>query len=142
MQSQDEELEALRCIHDDIWITTYASNTYVHVPVLYADGEARLILKLPENYPADPIAPSDVEIEGVSSDMKSMLLAMLQLNGLIAEGSTYDRSGESVLYDIILEVREALPWRPTDEMMSELLAEAEVGGEDSDAEAPEWERYE
>lgn len=126
-ESQREELENLRCIYDDIWTVEEDSVLVLYAPVPYTDGAATFICKLPSNYPAEPLRSDSIGIEGVQRDQEATFIAMLQLQGFIqCENATYDRSGDSILFDVISAVREALAWRITDEQMEELIAEADA----------------
>jgi len=105
-EAQQEELDALICIYDDIWVTKRDKGYVVHAPVRYADGTAAFICQLHANYPQDPIrAAEDIQIEGVPPELEATVLAMLDLKGLVASDSVeYERSGDPVLFDMIVEV--------------------------------------
>jgi len=150
-QLQQEELENLRCIYEDVWTIEEGENLVLYAPVTCTDGAATFICKLPTDYPAVPVRQEGIQIEGVSHELEATLIDMLELQGLLGcEHTTYDRSGDPILFDLISAIREALAWRVTDEMMEELVAEAELKEEvqdddscsDTVGDPADWQTYE
>lgn len=154
VKAQQEEIENLRCIYEEIWTTEEGSKLALYAPIPYPDGAAIFTCKLPTNYPVEPPRPDDIAIEGVPRELESTLLAMLQLQGLIqCENVAFDRSGEPILFDIISAIRDALAWQLTEDMMEELIAEAEAtpeteadnsmsDGSDTIGDSADWQMYE
>lgn len=129
-------------------------NLVLYAPVPYADGAATFICKLPTDYPVEPVRADGIEIEGIQPELESTLLAILQLQGLVyCESVEYHRSGDPILFDLISAIREALAWQLTEEMMEELVAEAEAtpeediddhgsDGSDTMVDSVDWQKYE
>lgn len=149
-----EELANLLDIYEDLFTVEEGSHLVLHAPVPYADAAATFICTLPARYPMEPVKPDAVRIEGVSHELESTLVAMLELQGLVCyKDEVYDRSGDPILFDLISEVRTALAWELTEEEMQELVDEALTPpsspldgntGDDADTigDPDDWQMYE
>eukprot|EP00928_Gymnodinium_smaydae_P072171 TRINITY_DN55589_c0_g1_i1.p1 TRINITY_DN55589_c0_g1~~TRINITY_DN55589_c0_g1_i1.p1 ORF type:complete len:301 (+),score=54.65 TRINITY_DN55589_c0_g1_i1:82-984(+) len=147
-EDQRQEVEALAFIYDDIVVEDEeGSGIIVYAPVPYEETLATVVFTLPDSYPVEPIRTENVGIEGVPDELTGILLGSLQLQGYLASESTsYERSGEPILHAIIASIRHDIAWRPTEEEMSQFIAEAneeepeeEVDCSEIDA---EWQKYE